>query len=169
MRFGKTDAMQLLGGSGRREAAAETEAHSSPNDINIGVKVVYTPPADIQTTAECVSFPPSYPHVALTDFNSIVAVHGITGDAFRTWTTQSKQGPDGGVFWLRDLLPAEVPNARILTYGYDSDPMRYFGSASTNMVLHHATTLVSELHYFRRVRLFYPWSGGDQWVFCVHG
>ena len=57
------------------------------------------------------------------------------------------------MFWLRDLLPAEVPNARILSYGYDSDPGKVFESASTNMVHHHATTLVAELHYFRRVSL----------------
>lgn len=55
------------------------------------------------------------------------------------------------MFWLQDLLPTEVPNARILTYGYDSDPGKVFESASTNMVHHHATTLVAELHYFRRV------------------
>lgn len=161
MWFGKTDAMQLLGGPGKREAAAETEEPVSSNDANIGVKVVYTPPADIQPTVEC-AFPLKLSARSTDRLTpcSIVAVHGLTGDAFRTWTTHSKERPDEGVFWLRDLLPAEVPNARILTYGYDSDPVRYFASASTNMVQHHATTLVSELHYFRRVRLFYLQTGG---------
>ena len=27
---------------------------------------------------------------------------------------------DNGILWLRDLLPEKVPQARILTYGYDA-------------------------------------------------
>ncbi|KAI5813225.1 hypothetical protein BZA77DRAFT_322065 [Pyronema omphalodes] len=107
----------------------EQQAHSK--NASIGVKVVYTPPTDIQPVVD------------------IVAVHGLKGDAFRTWTAPATETRKE-VFWLRDLLPQEVPNARILTYGYDSDPGKVFESASTNMVHHHATTLVSELHYFRR-------------------
>jgi hypothetical protein len=81
---------------------------------------------------------------------SIVAVHGLKGNAFKTWTVKGAT-PNKDVLWLRDLLPKDIPTARILTYGYDSDPGKVFESASTNMVHHHATTLVSELHYFRRV------------------
>ena len=44
----------------------------------------------------------------------VVAVHGLQGDAFKTWTHEN------GTLWLRDLLPAEVPSARITTFGYDS-------------------------------------------------
>ena len=28
---------------------------------------------------------------------------------------------DDGVLWLRDPLPSDLPNARILSYGYDAD------------------------------------------------
>ncbi|KAF8536785.1 hypothetical protein BDD12DRAFT_849502, partial [Trichophaea hybrida] len=105
------------------------QVHSK--DASIGVKVVYTPPDGISVV-------------------DIVAVHGLKGDAYKTWTVPATEQRKKEVFWLRDLLPAEVPNARILTYGYDSDPGKVFESASTNMVHHHATTLVSELHYFRR-------------------
>lgn len=47
--------------------------------------------------------------------NSIVAVHGIGADPKYAWVT-------GGVNWLEDrkMLPAAVPNARILQFGYDS-------------------------------------------------
>ncbi|CAG7849907.1 SubName: Full=Uncharacterized protein {ECO:0000313/EMBL:CCA70337.1} [Serendipita indica DSM 11827] len=45
----------------------------------------------------------------------IVAIHGLQGHRERTWTT------DNGNFWLRDLLSSDLPNARILSYGYDAD------------------------------------------------
>jgi len=44
----------------------------------------------------------------------IVAIHGLNGHRERTWTHGS------GTFWLRDLLPEELPGARVFTYGYPS-------------------------------------------------
>ncbi len=44
----------------------------------------------------------------------IVAVHGLQGDAFKTWEDRH------GTLWLRDLLPEDIPSARIMTFGYDS-------------------------------------------------
>lgn len=44
----------------------------------------------------------------------VVAVHGLQGDAYKTWEHENS------CLWLRDLLPAEIPNARIMTFGYDS-------------------------------------------------
>ena len=44
----------------------------------------------------------------------VVAVHGLQGDPFTTWESK-----DGGT-WLEDILPKEVPSARIMTFGYDS-------------------------------------------------
>ena len=42
-----------------------------------------------------------------------MAVHGLGGDAYGTWT-------DDGKLWLRDFLPKRLESARIFTYGYDS-------------------------------------------------
>jgi len=44
----------------------------------------------------------------------IVAIHGITGTAFSTFTA------DNGVFWLRDFLLDDLPGARVYSYGYDA-------------------------------------------------
>ncbi|KXX73339.1 Ankyrin repeat domain-containing protein 50 [Madurella mycetomatis] len=44
----------------------------------------------------------------------IVAVHGLAGDAYTTWTHEN------GVLWLRDLLPCFLPGCRVFTYGYPS-------------------------------------------------
>ncbi|KAG0124311.1 Alpha/Beta hydrolase protein [Tuber indicum] len=44
----------------------------------------------------------------------IVALHGLGGDRFRTWTH------DSGACWIRDFLPEQIPGARIMTFGYNS-------------------------------------------------
>jgi hypothetical protein len=51
--------------------------------------------------------------VSLLTLSSIVAVHGLGGDKYDTWE-------DDGKIWLREFLPAKVPNTRIMTYGYNS-------------------------------------------------
>lgn len=43
----------------------------------------------------------------------IVAVHGLMGDPFETWTKDGK-------LWLRDFVPEQLPDARIFTFGYNS-------------------------------------------------
>ena len=48
-------------------------------------------------------------------YSSIVAVHGLGGDPFDTWTEETSNK-----LWLRDFLPFQVPNTRIVSYGYDS-------------------------------------------------
>ena len=47
--------------------------------------------------------------------HSIIAITGLAGHAIGSWTN-----PASGRMWLRDDLPEDVPNARILTYGYAS-------------------------------------------------
>lgn len=50
----------------------------------------------------------------------IIAVHGLNGHRERTWTHVDK-ATKSRVLWLRDLLPKEVPGARIYTYGYNAN------------------------------------------------
>ena len=47
---------------------------------------------------------------------SIVAVHGLNGDAVKTWTSKKT-----GAFWLRDYLPADIKDARVMNYAYNAD------------------------------------------------
>ena len=44
---------------------------------------------------------------------SIVAVHGLGGDAHNTWA-------EDGSIWLRDYLPHQINRARVMSYGYNS-------------------------------------------------
>jgi hypothetical protein len=74
-------------------------------------------------------------------FHSIVAVHGIGAHPDDTWTkfhgTHEKGDPtadriptsSNSVRWLLDekMLPATLPNCRIMRYGYKSD---WFGKES---------------------------------------
>lgn len=48
----------------------------------------------------------------------IVAVHGLGGHFAGTWTTHTASTPPCN--WLKDLLPTHVPNARIMSFGYNS-------------------------------------------------
>ena len=73
---------------------------------------------------------------------SIIAVHGLNGDAFETWTTKNT-----GRFWLRDtdILPADLKRARILTFSYNASTSALLGKTSSDRILQHAHTLVAEL------------------------
>lgn len=49
---------------------------------------------------------------------SIIAVQGLASTYERTWTKELQDG--SRVMWLKDLLPKDLPSARILTFEYDS-------------------------------------------------
>ncbi|KAI0904415.1 ribonuclease-like protein p/mrp subunit [Ustulina deusta] len=72
----------------------------------------------------------------------IVAVHGINGDAFNTFSTKSNNR-----FWLgdHDMLPRDVPNSRIMTYRYPASVATLLGGTSSDRILQHAQTMVAEL------------------------
>lgn len=69
--------------------------------------------------------------------DSIVAVHGLNGDAFRTWTeSKSKK------LWLRDFLPGDLPSARMMVFGYNAEP---FFRSSVAGIEEHARGLLAAL------------------------
>ncbi|KAJ9496115.1 hypothetical protein H2202_008361 [Exophiala xenobiotica] len=68
----------------------------------MALSVVYTPQDATTSPAK----------IAAID---IVAVHGLGGDAIDTWTH-----PKSKAFWLKDFLPQQVPDARIMTFGYNA-------------------------------------------------
>ncbi len=54
-----------------------------------------------------------------------------------------------GTLWLRDLLPEKMPEARVMTFGYDAS---FMGSTSTGGVRGNATSLLNKLRDERDVR-----------------
>jgi hypothetical protein len=71
---------------------------------------------------------------------SVVAVHGLGGHRLGTWTDKRT-----GCLWLRDSLPSELPNARIMSYGYDSK----LRSRNVLGIMENAEGLLESLKSFR--------------------
>jgi len=76
----------------------------------------------------------------------IVFVHGLNGNPYKTWME-----PEKGVYWPVHLLPKDVHNARIMTFGYDADWKNakglesFFQPVGTCSLTDHAVALVSDL------------------------
>jgi hypothetical protein len=68
------------------------------------------------------------------DFD-IVAIHGLGGDAYRTWQHEN------GFNWLQHLHE-EFPGIRVFSYGYDSGIAFSTGIASLTDYARHLLTLV---------------------------
>lgn len=70
-----------------------------------------------------------------------MAVHGLGGQGFKSWISL-----EGGKAksWLEDLLAQDIPNARIMTYGYISDGVNY-RYLVRNVLYGRALDLVKEL------------------------
>ncbi|KAL8734453.1 MAG: hypothetical protein Q9181_003191 [Wetmoreana brouardii] len=52
----------------------------------------------------------------------ICFVHGLRGGRVATWTSKN-------VCWPKDLLPADIPDARILSFGYDAKVVQFWYKA----------------------------------------
>jgi hypothetical protein len=68
---------------------------------------------------------------------SIVAIHGLGGHAMNTWTHRPSKK-----MWLRDFLPGDIPNARVMTFGYDA---RVIDSRSVLGLMENAENLLVDL------------------------
>jgi hypothetical protein len=76
------------------------------------------------------------------DFTSLVAVHGIKGHPYYTWTHPN------GEKWLESYLPKDFPNTRILTFGYNDQVF----TSSKGYVTDVAEQLLQHLTSLRRSR-----------------
>ncbi|KAH0556941.1 hypothetical protein GP486_005272 [Trichoglossum hirsutum] len=73
----------------------------------------------------------------------IIFVHGLRGDRINSWSK-------GNIVWPRDLLPAVIPNARIMTWGYDSDVMNFFSKSGKSSIYAHAWQLLEDINLKRK-------------------
>ena len=69
----------------------------------------------------------------------IIFVHGLTGNAYDTWLHEVSK-----VHWPSQLLKQEIPDSRILSFGYDADIVNFWNAASNCRLTNHAETLVGD-------------------------
>ncbi|KAK5693985.1 hypothetical protein LTR97_009603 [Elasticomyces elasticus] len=72
----------------------------------------------------------------------VVFVHGLGGDSLATWTKDD-------ILWPKALLKERVPHARILTWGYDADPVHFLRQQGHQTILSHAQGLLADLKDMR--------------------
>jgi hypothetical protein len=75
---------------------------------------------------------------------SIIFIHGLTGDREKTWTVKN-----AAASWPQSLLPSKIPNARVLTFGYDAYVVDWQGVVSENKIGNHAMNLLSSVAGYR--------------------
>lgn len=88
--------------------------------------------------------PPAFCFQELITGPSIVFIHGLTGDQESTWTAKGAAACWPGLFLLNDL-----PEAGIITYGYDADVVNFWSMASQNTIGDHSQKLLSSLASLR--------------------
>ena len=70
----------------------------------------------------------------------IVFVHGLTGNTYTTWLHKKSS-----VHWPSHLLKQDIPDARILSFGYDADIVKLWNPASNGRLSNHAENMVGAL------------------------
>ncbi|SLM33794.1 nacht and ankyrin domain protein [Lasallia pustulata] len=84
---------------------------------------------------------PSNPPAAVVD---ILFVHGLTGEPANTWLHTAS-----GMYWPATLLNRDVPNSRILSFGYDADVVSFWSPTSQNRIGNHALNMLGGLTRLR--------------------
>ena len=70
----------------------------------------------------------------------IVFLHGLTGNAYTTWLHKPTHE-----HWPSKWLKERVPDARVISFGYDADVVNWWRQASMNRVTNHADNMVGGL------------------------
>ncbi len=140
--------------SAARQPLPSTQAPSSSSgssnlDDKCGLHSLYLGPDDVAMAATGPD---------------IIAVHGLNGDPFTTWTHENEK------LWLRDFLPLSLPTSRVFTFGYSSE---IAFTRSRNTLDDFARSLLNGLHRVRRepVRNPNPWPVVTWWGMangCLH-
>jgi hypothetical protein len=81
----------------------------------------------------------------LSDMRSCIAISGLASHPFGSW----KQRDNIATFmWLRDGLPQDIPQIRVITYGYDTC---LFASKSVQGIDDLARSMIKKLEAIRRL------------------
>jgi len=104
----------------------QTVSNDKPSAIqkgdNLGLQVLYEPSDQSTATVD------------------IIFVHGLTGNAYNTWLDENRR-----IHWPSQLLKEDIPDARILSFGYAADVVHWLSVASVNRIGNHAEALLGAL------------------------
>ncbi|KAI9928631.1 hypothetical protein MW887_001846 [Aspergillus wentii] len=75
----------------------------------------------------------------------IVFVHGLMGNAHRTWYHEKED-----VYWPKDLLGADLQDARTMVFGYEVDVWRPWNQVSQESISGYSADLLGCLSGYRR-------------------
>jgi hypothetical protein len=75
---------------------------------------------------------------ASSDTVDVICVHGLMGHPRETWTKHKK-----GFLWPAHVTE-DIDDIRVLTFGYDADPVSVLGRAGQNRLGEHAQGLLNE-------------------------
>ena len=100
-----------------------------PRSEQYGLFPIHTHEPSLSRTEEQVLYPVD-----------IIAVHGLGGDAFRTWTHAD------GTMWLRSIAN-DLPGVRVYTFGYDTGVLF---SRATGTLQDFARSLSEHVRLIRR-------------------
>lgn len=113
---------QMFGTESRSRQAVASKSAPVASGQNYGIRVLYDGGPEA-----CVD---------------IVFVHGLTGNANDTWLHK-----ETGTHWPSGLLGQDIPDIRVLSFGFDADVVHFFskGPASNNRLTNHAVNLIGTL------------------------
>ncbi|KAL8697121.1 MAG: hypothetical protein Q9201_007298 [Fulgogasparrea decipioides] len=74
----------------------------------------------------------------------VIFIHGLTGNRELTWTAKG-----AAACWPELFLVNDLPEARIITYGYDADVVNFWSMASQNTIADHSQKFLSSLANLR--------------------
>lgn len=135
----------MYGGIGRlfeRIFGKKTASSPDPSPA-YGLRVLHAPDSRHNNTVEyaCRYRQDSRLQLMLTPTHrSIVFVHGLNGHREKTWTSRDARAP-----WPQTLLPSKVPEASILTFGYDAKVTDWRHMVSGNRIADHASGLLASI------------------------
>lgn len=80
----------------------------------------------------------------------------VPRDEASTHPHGTEPGIGENIFWIEDFLPQDIPNARILTYGYNADVRdSLFQANNTNSISQHPRDLKAKLERDLGNEVFY--------------